>query len=313
MINDKAFEQLSQYAALVQDDRPDEAAGLRRAIMEEHGADGIGWLYMRDAWVQLVRGRISNLLDESTAMTLQSGKYDDEAYRKNDKECSALRRLLGEREFRPEMSKAEQEEFFANFQPKPMAFDDKAFLLDAIRSPRVLRSDLSRALSLAFSDALSPKEEASSGGADVLIRVLKPMLRRTIKDFFATPKAERGKYKGPRLDYDPEPRELQEEAEEEDQEAENLPVSDPYARLVARFDKMKDGEWQQLAADLVERPEVLIGDPAAVLALLRVIEGVASPNPLRPHELHILNAIWGGNAKFSLLPVLLDMQRTVGV
>ena len=30
---------------------------------------------------------------------------------------------------------------------------------------------------------------------------------------------------------------------------------------------MKDGEWQQLAAGLVERPEVSIGDPAAVLAL----------------------------------------------
>jgi hypothetical protein len=75
---------------------------------------------------------------------------------------------------------------------------------------------------------------------------------------------------------------------------------------------MKDGEWQQLAAGLVERPEVLIDDPAAVLALLRVIEGVASSDPLRPHELHILNAVWGGNALFNLMPVLLDMQRMIG-
>ena len=143
----------------------------------------------------------------------QPGKYDDEARRKIARERSALRRLLGEREFNPEMSKAEQKEFFANFQPKPMAFDDKAFLLDAIRSPRVMRSHLSSRLTLAFNDALSPKEEASSGGASVsLIRVLKPMLRRTIKDFFATPKAERGKYKGPPLDYDPDPTEIQVES-----------------------------------------------------------------------------------------------------
>ena len=67
-LTQREIEQLSQYAALVQDDRPDEAAGLRLAIMQEHDADGIGWLYMRDAWVQLVRGRISNLLDESIAL-----------------------------------------------------------------------------------------------------------------------------------------------------------------------------------------------------------------------------------------------------
>jgi hypothetical protein len=88
------------------------------------------------------------------------------------------------------------------------------------------------------------------------------MLRRMIKDYFATPKAERGKYKGPPLYYDPDPL----EPEEEEETGEHSPP-EQYLRTAAELDKMTDEQWQQLVLDFIERPEVLISAPVAVLVL----------------------------------------------
>ena len=172
--------QLTEYAVLLKTGTTQQAADLRRGLMAEHGWDGVAWLYARDTWLLNIRAEADRRSADSlnsyfAALDANDNRAADEAIQENS--AGRLRQLVNDQ----------------NGHPAALSLAETALMFEAIRHPGIMRHVVEKKLAEAAGSDLIRHEVRGQPDGEIyvensvvgLITALRPMLLRTVADYYA--------------------------------------------------------------------------------------------------------------------------------
>jgi hypothetical protein len=300
MLDDMAFDRLSQYAALLKDGDTDKASALRTNIMREHQWDHIQWVYARDFWLLQLRKKINQShLDWVEQMRRGQPRHE---LPPDDPEVKRMERLI------------ENEDGL----PVDMSLAESAMLLAAIRHAGIMRHIVERRLGEHINDLVTSteRERTVEGSVIGLVTALRPMLLKTVNAFFDLSDEERAKLQAARDDL----RKNIHEAMLADPESDVhfMPPPDAeeervWTAFAEAMHALNLGERRRLAMDFVARIEAMIRDAQAAEAFRTVLDLMPGSeiNDWSDEEKEICLGVINAPGCNHLLPMLRDLRRVL--
>jgi hypothetical protein len=190
--------------------------------------------------------------------------------------------------------------------PREMTPEVLARVLDALRNPRVMRYLVASSLSKSLYDLVRADGTPIDNYVIGMITALRPLLTATVNEFSQLPAAEH-KRRATLL--------AKEQKEEGAWLAKNHPEYDPDSTeiaveaLEAALPKLNLAEQKNLAIDLINRPDAMIHDAAALVAFERVLKLTRIVERWSRDENEAYCAAMCNQD--NILPILRDLRRTL--